>query len=302
MKAEERKHLKENELAERLRGVWQTLASGSTANNVVWGVILVSLALAIGWRYYSNATASTRSAQWTAIGEAYTPGDLEQIIKDNPGTIAARTAKFHLTRYQMSESLALIAGPTSEDRAKGADTLVDIRSRYAELARESKDEPELVQEAMMGVAKAEEVLAGIPKADDPSRSRGSLEEALKSYKELKEKYPNSVLGKQAAKRVDELDNHSTQVQGFYKDLMEVHGKPFMPPPPLPPTPPATGPLLPEAPKAPAAAPPPTVTPAAPGSPAPAPKTEAPIPPTAPPAGINPAEGPKPKDEPKPQAP
>ena len=80
MKAEERKHLKENELAERLRHVWQTVASGSTGNNIVWGVILVGLALAIGWRYYSNATAATRSAQWSSIEQAYTPDELERII------------------------------------------------------------------------------------------------------------------------------------------------------------------------------------------------------------------------------
>ena len=56
MKAEERKHLKENELAERLGRYWRTIASGSVTNTIIWGVILIGLALAIGWRYYSDVT------------------------------------------------------------------------------------------------------------------------------------------------------------------------------------------------------------------------------------------------------
>src|SRR5437868_2901740 len=82
-----------------------------------------------------------------------------------------------LGRYQMEDALAGVAGPTSDDRIKAADTLADVRSRYAELAKEGGDEPELVQEALMGVANAEEVLAGIPKADNPKEPRGSLDEA-----------------------------------------------------------------------------------------------------------------------------
>src|SRR4051812_30289252 len=155
MKAEERKHLKDNELAERLRRVWQFVASGSATNTVIWGVILVGLALMIGWRYYSDATARTRSAQWSAIEQAYTTEQLEQIIKENPGTIAARTASFHLNRYRMDDALGGVAAPTSADRLTAANNLIEVRNRYRDLAREVKDEPELLQESLMGVAKVE---------------------------------------------------------------------------------------------------------------------------------------------------
>jgi hypothetical protein len=308
MKAEERKHLKENELAERLGRFWQAIASGSTINTVIWGVILVVLALGIGWRYYSDATSRTRSAQWTAVEEAFTTDDLERIIKDNPGTIAARTAKYHLNRFRMDEALAGVGGPTSEERKKAADTLVEVRNRYSDLVRESADEPELVQEAMMGVAKAEEVLAAVPKDDNPNEPRGSLEAARKDYEELAKKYGDSFLGKQAAKRVAELRDHAPQISAFYDGLMEVHGKPPSLPnlPPLPPTPPPSGPSLPEAPKAPEAkgdaskTPPPSAAPA-PSAPA-APSTPVPIPPNAPPNGISPEAPKAPPEQPKPKAP
>jgi hypothetical protein len=288
MKAEERKHLKDNELAEKLRGFWQTVASGSTTNTVIWGVILVGLALAIGWRYYSDATFRTRSAQWSAIEQAYTVEQLEQIIKENQGTVAARTAKFHLNRFRMEDSLGGIAAPGNDERRKAAENLIEVRSRYTDLAREVKDEPELVQEALMGVAKCEEVLAAIPQPDNPSQPRGSLAEAQKGYEELAKRYPDSYLGREAAKRAADLQDRGPWIRSFYNELMEAHGKPPAPPPQPtstpPATPPITGPALPEAPKA------------------PVPPADAAIP-KSPPEESKPADPPKlPKDEPKPKAP
>jgi hypothetical protein len=294
MKAEERRHLKENELAERLGRWWRTLASGSTLNTIIWGVILVGLALGIGWRYYSASRFRGTSAEWTAVEDAATADELREIIKSHAGTAAARIAKFHLTRFQMNEALARVAGTGGAERTKAADELVDVRDRYAELAKESK-EPELVQEALMGVAKAEEVLAAVPKADNPKQPRGSLDEAEKAYKELAKRYPESYFGKQAAKRAEELTDHKSQIRGFYDGLMEAHA-PDKPPQPLAPAVPAPstapGPVLPEAPRAPPPA-------EAPKPSAPADKSTPPNPPTSNPAGINPAEAP---NQPKPKGP
>jgi hypothetical protein len=298
MKAEERKHLKENELADRLGRLWQLVASGSTTNTIIWGVILVGLALIIAWRYYSAATFRTQAAEWSAVERATTVSDLEQIIKDHPGTVVGRITSFHLTRHQMYDALARIASPNSEDRTKAADTLTSVRDRYAALGKDASAEPELVQEALMGVAKAEEVLAAIPKADNPNETRGTLAAAESAYQELARRFPDSYFGKEAAKRAGELDNHRTQIQAFYNGLIEAHAPPKAPPvlspsPAVPGT--APNPALPEAPKAeqPAAAPADKTSPPA------APPATPPNPPTNPPAGINPAEAPR---EPKPKAP
>ncbi|HEX4590991.1 MAG TPA: hypothetical protein VH120_13730, partial [Gemmataceae bacterium] len=221
MKADERKHLKENELARDLGWLWRKIASGSTTNSIIWGVILVVLGGAVAWRYYSAAAFQNRSAEWSAIEDATSVGQLEQIIKEHPGTVVSRIAKYHLTRHQMDDALARVAGPSSDDRTKAADTLGELKNRYAELAKESK-EPELIQEALMGVAKAEEVLSAVPKADNPKEPRGSLDTAEADYKELANRFPDSYFGKQAAKRAEELDNHKTQIRGFYDGLMESH--------------------------------------------------------------------------------
>jgi hypothetical protein len=281
MKAEERKHLHQNEFATGLKNAWQTIASGSTVNTIVWGVILLGLVLAIGWRYYSDATFKSRSALWSQLESANDTEELQKIIKDHPGTMAARVARFHLARWQTENALGRVAGPSTEDKAKAAGELEDALNAYAELAKERLDEPTLVQEAMMGVATAEEVLAGIPKADS-NQPRGSLEKAREAYEALATKYPQSFLGEKAAKRAKELADHATQIRGFYDSLLEVHGKPAAPPVPPLPTPPlseapkasATGPVI-EAPKP---TPPPALKPgdkgAVPPPPAAAPKEEA----------------------------
>jgi hypothetical protein len=304
MKAEERRHLKENELAERLGRAWRTLASGSTLNTIIWGAILVGLALAIGWRYYSASQFRGTSAEWTAVEDAASADELREIIKKHAGTAAARIASFHLTRYQMNAALSRVAGTGGSERTKAADELVEVRDRYAALAKEAK-EPELIQEALMGVAKAEEVLAAVPKADNAKQPRGSLDEAEKEYKELAKRYPDSYLGKQAAKRAAELADHKSQIRGFYDGLMEAHS-PDKPPPPLVPAVPgpstAPGPDLPEAPKAPppAEAPKPSPPAAGPADKSTPPAAPAPPnPPTSNPSGINPAEVP---NQPKPKGP
>jgi hypothetical protein len=297
MKAEERKHLKENELATRLAGMWQTVASGSTTNTIIWGVIFVGLAVTIGWRYFANASLANRSAEWFQVEQAASDSELEQLIKDHPGTVVARIASFRLNRHQMEDALSRLAGPASEDRTKAAETLVKVRDRYIELSKDSAAEPTLIQEALMGTAKAEEVLAGVPKADNPKTGRGSLDVAQKAYDDLAKRYPDSYLGKEAAKRAQELRDHGDRVLALYNALLELHGKPTGPPE-LPPAPviPGTslpGPTLPEAPKAPEN-PPPAAAPA-PADKQPAPPAKPAVPPNPPasnPAGISPAEAPK----------
>jgi hypothetical protein len=299
MKAEERKHLKENELAERLGRLWRALASGSTINSIIWGVILCGLAVLIGWRYYSNATFQTRSEEWTAVERADRTTDLEKIINDHPGTVVARTARFHLNRYLMDQALAHIANPTSAERLKAANSLEEIRNSYLELSKASIGEPELIQETLMQVAKADEVLAAVPKEGSAITPRESLDTAQKAYEELATRYPDSFLGKRAAARAQDLDDHKTQIRAFYDGLMEVHAAPPAAPPALPlaePTPPTGGPAaaLPDLPKA---VDPKDVT--APPTAAPTEKPPVPVPPVAPPADTKPVEAPK---DPKPKAP
>jgi hypothetical protein len=247
MKAEERKHLKENEFQTWISRAWKSITSGSTMNTIVWSVILIALVLAIGWRYYSNSTFVTRSAMWYALDNATTVDALNAIIKENKGAVVGRVARFDLARFQMQDAGSRLAGPNHADRVTAADDLQAARDSYRELAKESGAEPALVQEAMMNVAKAEETLSGVPKNNSETEMRGSLAQAVVLYRELASKYPKSYLGEQAAARAKEIDDHRTQIEAFYIGLSKEHGPP--PPPPAMPEPAKTPELpKPEAPK------------------------------------------------------
>src|SRR5262249_34092929 len=121
MKAEERKHLKENELQSWISRAWQSVTSGSTTNTIVWAVILVGLLLAIGWRYYSKSMLTARSTMWYNLDNASSSEMLKDIIKDSKGTAVGRVAKFDLARFQMQDALARLDSPTLADRQSAAD-------------------------------------------------------------------------------------------------------------------------------------------------------------------------------------
>lgn len=225
MKAEERKHLKENEFQEWLGRTWRSVMSGSTVNTVIWSVILVGLVVLLGWRYYSSTAVAARSALWTALESATTPDALNAIIKEGKGSQVSRVARFHLARYQLQDAQNRLAGPNPADRATAADDMVSARDNYRDLVKENPSEPTLAEEAMMNIAKAEETLAGVPKSDSETEMRGTLDQAVVLYKELAAKFPKSYLGQQAALRAKEIDDHKTQITAFYTALAKEHGKP-----------------------------------------------------------------------------
>ncbi len=245
MKAEERKHLKENEFQTWLSRLWASMMSGSTLNTIIWCAILLGLALLLGWRYFSRVSYENQSAMWYALDNAGSVDALNAIIKENKDNAIARVARFHLARYQMQDALNRLSAPNPKDRVAAADELEAARDAYKELIKQSAKDPAMLEEAMMNVAKAEETLASVPKADSETTMRGSLDEALRLYRELAAKFPKSYLGEQAAARAKTIEDHRTQIEGFYITLSKEHGQPpaakplELPPPPA--APPASPP-------------------------------------------------------------
>lgn len=225
MKAEERKHLKENDFQEWVGRTWRSIMSGSTINTIIWSAVLVGLVVLLGWRYYSNTAFAARSAMWTALENANTPDALNAIIKEGKGTSVGRVARFHLARYQLQDAQSRLAGPNPNDRGTAADDLVAARDSYRDLVKENPGEPTLTEEAMLNIAKAEETLAGVPKAGSETEMRGSLDQAVVLYNELATKFPKSYMGQFAAKRAREIEDHKTQITAFYNALSKEHAKP-----------------------------------------------------------------------------
>jgi hypothetical protein len=133
---------------------------------------------------------------------------LQKFIDANRGTTAARTARFEEARYRLEFGVKNLGNKGQYPYA--VENLKKARTKYDELAAESRDTPVLVQEAMMGAAKAEEALA--------ASSDGSIEKAVELYERLAKATPSSFQTKAAEERAKALKDK--RVQDFYAKLKE----------------------------------------------------------------------------------
>lgn len=228
MKAEHRKELQTNVLADTMGKFVQGMRSGSqTSSNTVWVIVGIAAVTFFAW-YFTSGTSGSRSAMWVQLDDdafvkepnASLKDDLERIIKESPSSMAGRTARFQSARLLLPFGLQNLC---TEQRKLAINNLRDAREMYLQLATECMDDSLLRQEALMGAAKAEEALVGVPKDDKEGETYGSLDEALKLYRKLGESYPESFLGKQAAAHVREIENNRPDVEKFYAELSKLAG-------------------------------------------------------------------------------
>lgn len=218
MKAEQRKRLEKNELAERLHRWWQGDDSGKTSS-ALWLSIAVGvlvLLLIIAWRYYREVSAKNRSAAWKQLELASSVSDLEAIMEAQRGTVVGRAAKVQLARLLLNEGLNQLASDLQRSRA--IENVERARDLYRELSEEARDDGTIRREALLSAAKAEETLLAVPKADKTEGVRGSLDQAIEWYEKAASEYPETPEGRAAADRLKKLREHREDVQRFYTEL------------------------------------------------------------------------------------
>lgn len=209
MKAEQRKELERNALAKRISDAGQALKNRpSNGTLIFWGVVLAVVIGVVAFRYFRGKSETSTSARWLALDKITNVDELDGFIKSNAGTPAARTARFEEARYRLEWGVKNLG--SRADQAKAIDELKKARDLYGELAGQSKDMPVLVQEAMMGQAKAEEALS--------VSDAGSLDKAVELYEKLAKDHPDSFQGKAAAARAKEIQEKKADIQKLYQDL------------------------------------------------------------------------------------
>jgi hypothetical protein len=215
MKAEHRKELQTNTLADYLgRGV-DSLKNGPTLT-----VVLVVAVLLLGgwwmWSFFSTSSRSSDALLWTKLDQAKDDEQLEQLAEANPGTTQARTARFEIARTMIQRGSEKIGNPAQH--AEAIKDLVKARQLFQELAPLCRAEPILQQEAMMGLAKAEESLIGAPDPNEAKQTLGSIDRAIGYYEEVATKFPESFQGKAARQRAKELKENRKDIESFYAVL------------------------------------------------------------------------------------
>lgn len=218
MKADHRKQLEKNELVSHLDRLWKG-AGDAKSSSTVWvvaGVVVLVGVLIFAWQYYSSASQKNRASQWRQIEQATDAKDLEAIIDANKGTPLATAAKAQLARISLNNGMDNLG--TEPQRETAIANIEKARELYEQVRKEARDEKPLQREALLAEAKAEESLVGIPKADNASEMRGSLDKALQLYEEAASAFGDTPQGKEAAERAKDIKANKQKIQQFYVDL------------------------------------------------------------------------------------
>jgi tetratricopeptide (TPR) repeat protein len=226
MKAEERKELQTNTLAQTLSHTLEGLREGPSRSTVLFLVVVaLVLVLIFTWRYFSQAARETDSGRWMQWDDIATEAQLKTYLDTHEleATIQGRLARFLEARQALAEGLQNI-GQKGIFKQDAVDKLKIAADKYSKLADECADRPLLQQEALLNAGRAEESLA-------------RYNDALAHYKQLEAKYPDTARGKTAKKRIAQLTDPANEKDR--EDLRKDFGPETGLPPaigPLPPSP------------------------------------------------------------------
>jgi hypothetical protein len=223
MKAAHRKELHTNALADRVGKLYESVKSGpKTTSALAWLFVLLALIAVVAWKFLGSTNPEEESARWVYLREAtHVPDgvvmarDLQDLVEQNRATAQSRAARFQQARLNLRQAQETLVAADAKTRADAAEKLRTARDQYEQLVRETKSVRILQQEALLGVATAEETLAGIS-FDEKGPAYGNLDRALAYYQKLVQ-LNLRLLGKQAS----EENSVSTLLQLVQEQLRSL---------------------------------------------------------------------------------
>ena len=148
-----------------------------------------------GWR-----SAREQAAGWTAFFDAQSLDDLGRISEDYPSSQAGFWALLSAADGQLASGTDLLF----RQRERAQESLESAVEKYLRVSRQATH-PILQRRARFNLAQAYESL-------------NHLDDAKEAYKEVVDTWPDSVLGKEAQRRLDDLNDPATE--GFYAWFFE----------------------------------------------------------------------------------
>ncbi len=215
MKAEHRKELMTNSLAQTLEHTVQRLKEGPSRSTVVVLVVVgLAVLLFFVWRWFSQNAQESDSGRWLQWDNLTVPSQVNDFLKekDVEETTQARLARFLEARRRLADGTRDLGF----NRTTSHENLTEALKLYSGLADQTSDRPLLHEEALLGAGKAAESL-------------GKYDEAKGFYQKLADKYPDSARGRSAKASLARL-NDASNAQTL-KDLSIE----FRPPPAAPET-------------------------------------------------------------------
>jgi hypothetical protein len=218
MKAEQRKELETNTLADRMGHLVQRVKGGERRTFLIYFIVVAAIFVAgfLGYRWYYRDVQET-SMHWVMLydGSRESIGQLagNPEIANKPAGKAARLQVAWMWYWDEGVKLAAADQLGSMNQIKKASKI------YEDLVTDCKDDPTFEPQAMLGVAICAESLA--------VQDRANLKRAKSQYLQLVEKYPDTAEGKFAKKRQDILSNDTSfkALSKSYEDLQRLLGVP-----------------------------------------------------------------------------
>jgi hypothetical protein len=192
MKAEHRKELKTNALADSLGRALQTMKEGPSQRTMLWaGVIVLVVVLFLVWRWVKSSSEESDSQLWLRWDGLATQAEVQKFADEAKGTTQGRMARLQLARLHVRNGVLALGASRSDGRQE----LQEGARAYEALVEDTRDLPVMQQEALLGAAKAYEALGDLPKA------RGL-------YERLAREHGDTPLGKEAAKQLERLKDEA----------------------------------------------------------------------------------------------
>jgi tetratricopeptide (TPR) repeat protein len=196
MKADHRKELQTNLLADRLSRAAHSLTQAPSRSTMIYlGLAALAVVLILTWRYFSASSEASSSERWRKLDEVIFGAQLDEFVqdKDVQGTRQGLVARFKEARRLLQDGLRDL-GTRKADARQNVEKGTQA---YEALLKESLPVPLLQQEALWGAAKGYEAL-------------GDLDKAKQYYERLVKEHGNSALGRDADKALARLNDEDNR--------------------------------------------------------------------------------------------
>jgi hypothetical protein len=212
MKAEQRKELETNALADRMGHLVQRVKTQPRRSAFYWvlGAVTLTVVLFVGFRWW-QMSKEEHSRRWMEIESGSGPA-LSDLLRE-PETTQGKAARFQQAWLLFwREGIQRLGVEKLSALAK----LEQAQSEYDKLAKDCEDDPIWEPEAMYALAVVEETRSVISDSDD------HLEKAKERYEKLAKKYDKSARGELAAQWVERYADtrQRNELRSFYADMRQ----------------------------------------------------------------------------------
>jgi hypothetical protein len=238
MKAEHRKELQTNALADRLGRFFKGFKTGSSSGGLAILVIVVLVAIIVlAFFYFNRTTKRARSEMWLGLDKITTEElssknkgfhasasddedlkktieKLERIATDNPDTKASLVARFRIAQINLvNRGINLL--PQYGKAEAALKSLDRAEEDYEKLVKECKNDVTWEPQARLALAKIAETRA--------VKDLENLDKAQALYEQLAEQFGDTASGQEAAERVQALKDSKkrAEIKALYKYVGEM---------------------------------------------------------------------------------